>query len=355
MMGQVTAPAFALAMGNTCTCFRRRADRSGRTATSPGSENKATEETFANLMSQAKAKGQQKKAVLDKTGDPQIRITIDGDISKRITLHWPYPQTTVDGHERKCIVFVVSCQDMDGLRELWINYLLGKLKKFFQDLFSLEASLASDGSENDLDLDIRIDPEDFYSCRRHLQLTCATKRGFRVVNLKNACSRVRTKLGLSEDYPVYCKPLLQRTTCSQLDFLDPAMPTDQLKVTGNEEITCDSEEVTCVSAEVTWVSDEVTWSKEEVTWVSGEVIWHKGESKGEVTWVSGEVTWHSGEVTWSKREVTWVSGEVTWHNGEVTWSKGEVNWVNGEVARRKGEVTWSKGEITCGKIVCMPL
>ncbi|XP_078578171.1 uncharacterized protein LOC144863085 [Branchiostoma floridae x Branchiostoma japonicum] len=163
--------------------------------------------------------------------DPQVRITIkekNGETIKQITSRWIVKQTTLDGLEPGSIVFVVSCQDMSGLRELWMNYNLGKLKKFFQDLFALAASLASEVSDTDLDLDIVIDPEDVYACRQHLILTCATQIGVRVVNMEDAHLRIHNKLGLSEDYPVYCKPLSQRTSCSQLDYLDPAMPTNKV-------------------------------------------------------------------------------------------------------------------------------
>eukprot|EP00058_Branchiostoma_floridae_P006919 XP_002592407.1 hypothetical protein BRAFLDRAFT_118420 [Branchiostoma floridae] len=167
--------------------------------------------------------------------DPQVRITIEeknGEIIKhcQITSRWTVKHTTPDDLESGSIVFVVSCQDMSGLRELWMSYNLGKLKPFFQDLFTLEATLAFPVSDTDLDLDINIDPEDVYACRQHLILTCATHRGFRVVNLEDAHFRMHNKLGLSEDYPVYCKPLSQRASCSQLDYLDPAMHTN--KVTG---------------------------------------------------------------------------------------------------------------------------
>ncbi|XP_078700994.1 uncharacterized protein LOC144927456 [Branchiostoma floridae x Branchiostoma belcheri] len=166
-------------------------------------------------------------------GHPEVRITIEeknGESIKTITSRWQVSHTTVNNIESGSVIFVVSCEDMTGLRELWMNYKLGKLKKFFQDLFALEASLASEVSDTDLDLNIRIHPKEFHSCRRHLMLTCATDRGFRVVNMEGTHLRANTQLGLSEDYPVYCKPL-QRTTCSQLDFLDPAMPTNQIHVT----------------------------------------------------------------------------------------------------------------------------
>ncbi|CAH1244538.1 HELZ2 [Branchiostoma lanceolatum] len=56
-----------------------------------------------------------------------------------------------------------------------------------------------------------------------------------------------TQLGLSEDYPVYCKAISHKTTCSQLDYLDPAMPTSPIagpvesKILGED---CEREEHT---------------------------------------------------------------------------------------------------------------
>ncbi|CAH1276343.1 Hypp9391 [Branchiostoma lanceolatum] len=150
----------------------------------------------------------------EEIGDPDVPIHIETQsesLLQFLKAHWPFSATTQPrSQETGSIIFNISYHDLDGLRELWMNYKLGKVKKFFENLFARQARLAS--VKTDTELTIKIDKEHFYTCRRHLLLTRPTS----------------TQLGLSEDYPVYCKPISHKTTCSQLDFLDPAVPTDQL-------------------------------------------------------------------------------------------------------------------------------
>ncbi|XP_019613649.1 PREDICTED: uncharacterized protein LOC109461702 isoform X2 [Branchiostoma belcheri] len=160
--------------------------------------------------------------------DPEIRIhTKQGspkpELSKRANAHNRLPGSKTKGQEKGSIIFVMSCQDISGLRDLWMNYKLGNMEPFFKELLSLEASVVTGNGE----LDIEINEEDFYACRQHLLLTHAHAKGFRVVKTGNARFKACTPMGLSEDYPVYCKPLKYNTTCSQLDYLDPAVFTSQ--------------------------------------------------------------------------------------------------------------------------------
>ncbi|XP_035661793.1 uncharacterized protein LOC118406046 [Branchiostoma floridae] len=162
----------------------------------------------------------------EEMGDPEIHIRIkqmNTEIGwlERLLRIWNIFGTTPESQQPGSIVFVISCQHMSGLRELWMNYNLGKLEKFFEDLFAIEDNPASD-----TELDIQIDPENFYACRQHLLLTHPNSKGFRVVKVGDNSSR-GTELGLSEDYPVYCRPVLQRTAFSELDFLDLAITTNK--------------------------------------------------------------------------------------------------------------------------------
>ncbi|XP_078667749.1 uncharacterized protein LOC144909572 isoform X2 [Branchiostoma floridae x Branchiostoma belcheri] len=157
-------------------------------------------------------------------GDAEIRIHVEtesGWLEQLVEARWTFPGR----HKRKepgSVVFVISCNDLHHLRELWMYYILGKVKKFFEHVFAQQAALASVATDSDLQ--INIDEEDFYTCRRHLLLTSSSNKGLRVVRPRFGHSR-GTLLGLSEDYPVYCRPISHRTTCSQLDYLDPSMPT----------------------------------------------------------------------------------------------------------------------------------
>ncbi|KAI8485794.1 hypothetical protein Bbelb_365040 [Branchiostoma belcheri] len=154
--------------------------------------------------------------------DPEIYIHIE----TKSSFEWfkEVLWTLFGQHVRRdhgSIIFVISCHDLSSLRELWMNYRLGKVKKFFHHLLARH-------NELDTKLKVKIKEEDFYACRRHLLLTRPTARGFRVARLGDAPPR-GTGLGLSEDFPVYCRPTSHRTTCSQLDFLDPAVPNKQLQ------------------------------------------------------------------------------------------------------------------------------
>ncbi|XP_078583830.1 uncharacterized protein LOC144866343 [Branchiostoma floridae x Branchiostoma japonicum] len=164
----------------------------------------------------------------EEMGDPIIPIHIKTKsewLIEVLKTFWPFSATTQPrSQESGSIIFNISCHDLEGLRELWMNYKLGKVNKFFGNFFARLARLTS--VQADTELEIRIDKEDFYSCRRHLLLTRPTSMGFRIVRLGEGHLR-GIQLGLSEDYPVYCKPISHKTTCSQLDFLDPAIPVDQ--------------------------------------------------------------------------------------------------------------------------------
>ncbi|XP_019635466.1 PREDICTED: titin-like, partial [Branchiostoma belcheri] len=175
-------------------------------------------------------------------GDPEVRIHIKQRNTERGFLEqllrlWNFFGTTPERQEDGSIIFVISCQDMSGLRELWMNYNLGKLKEFFQDLFAQEHYCPASDLTNK-ELDIKIDPEDFYACRRHLLLTCPNSKGFRVLKVGDTYSRACTKLGLSEDYPVHCKPVLQRTAFSELDFLDLAITVKKSTGVKPSSTTC---------------------------------------------------------------------------------------------------------------------
>ncbi|XP_035677399.1 uncharacterized protein LOC118416409 [Branchiostoma floridae] len=186
----------------------------------------------------------------EEMGDPVIPIHIKTKsewLIEVLKTFWPFSATTQPrSQESGSIIFNISCHDLEGLRDLWMNYKLGKVKKFFENLFARLARLSS--VQTDTELEIRIDKEDFYSCRRHLLLTMPTSKGFRVVRLGEGDSR-GTRLGLSEDYPVYCKPISHKTTCSQLDFLDPAIPVDQLGLDRDElsALPCLNRQVHCSS------------------------------------------------------------------------------------------------------------
>ncbi|XP_035660703.1 uncharacterized protein LOC118405358 [Branchiostoma floridae] len=170
-------------------------------------------------------------------GDPEIPIRIEAPWSKQLLnaaaeALWRLPGRLI-GREHGSIIFVISCHDVISLRDLWMNYRLGKVKKFFQNLFTHRTRPAS--VVTDTELKINIEEQDFYSCRRHLLLTRPTDKGFRVARLGDTHSRGKP-LGLSEDYPVYCKPTSHRTTCPRLDFLDPAVSTTRLKVKHEEHV-----------------------------------------------------------------------------------------------------------------------
>ncbi|XP_019626729.1 PREDICTED: uncharacterized protein LOC109471815 [Branchiostoma belcheri] len=155
---------------------------------------------------------------------PRIYIRIETPAQVRLEfrfteVQWRFPGQ-YEGQYPGSIIFVISCHDLSSLRELWMNYRLGKVKKFIQYLLARH-------NELDTELEVKIEEKDFYASRRHLLLTRPTDRGFRVARLGDAPPR-GTGLGLSEDFPVYCRPTSHRTTCSQLDFLDPAVPNKQL-------------------------------------------------------------------------------------------------------------------------------
>ncbi|CAH1249709.1 Hypp8668 [Branchiostoma lanceolatum] len=143
---------------------------------------------------------------------------------ERLQAHMRVIGTTPTSQRNGSVIFGISCHDSDSLRELWMNYRLGNMAPFFKDLFALKVN---DPDNCDEELDIEIDEEDFYACRQHLLLTCPNAKGFRVVKTEKTHSRACTTMGLSEEYPVYCKPMVYNTTCSQLDYLDPALLTNQ--------------------------------------------------------------------------------------------------------------------------------
>ncbi|XP_019621996.1 PREDICTED: uncharacterized protein LOC109468182 [Branchiostoma belcheri] len=164
-------------------------------------------------------------------GDPGISIKVEArsrGLIQFLKARWPF-FTNPTKEETGCIVFIISCHDLDGLRELWMNYKLGKVNRFLEDLFARQARLSS--VETDTDLEIKIDKGDFYACRQHLLLTSPIDNGYRMVRLggpKFEASTAGKQQGLSEDFPVYCKPISHKATCPQLDFMDPAVPMDQL-------------------------------------------------------------------------------------------------------------------------------
>ncbi|XP_019631370.1 PREDICTED: uncharacterized protein LOC109475213 [Branchiostoma belcheri] len=167
----------------------------------------------------------------EEMGDPGISIHVEarsGGLIQFLKARWPF-FTNPTKEEAGSIVFIISCHDLDGLRELWMNYKLGKVNRFLDDLFARQARLSS--VETDTDLEIKIDKGDFYACRQHLLLTSPIDNGYRMVRLGGPnfeASTAGKQQGLSEDFPVYCKPIAHKATCSQLDFLDPAVPMDQL-------------------------------------------------------------------------------------------------------------------------------
>ncbi|KAI8497916.1 DnaJ (Hsp40), sub A, member 4 [Branchiostoma belcheri] len=162
------------------------------------------------------------------------------------------------------IIFVISCHGMSGLRELWMNYNMGNMEPFFQNLLALDGS--PDTGNGDKELDIEINEEDFYACRQHLLLTHAHAKGFRVVKAGNARSKACTPMGLSEDYPVYCKPLKYNTTCLQLDYLDPAVFTSQAKYQ-NQQLPClEQLLMTTKNSETVKVSTKITLRQMQHCW-----------------------------------------------------------------------------------------
>eukprot|EP00058_Branchiostoma_floridae_P012525 XP_002598013.1 hypothetical protein BRAFLDRAFT_79761 [Branchiostoma floridae] len=165
-------------------------------------------------------------------GDPEIPIRIEAPWSKQLLnaaaeALWRLPGRLI-GREHGSIIFVISCHDVISLRDLWMNYRLGKVKKFFQNLFTHRTRPAS--VVTDTELKINIEEQDFYSCRRHLLLTRPTDKGFRVARLGDTHSRGLDRT-TSVDNLLVLPPPSRQVDHSSLRALD-------LAVVGREDRSC---------------------------------------------------------------------------------------------------------------------
>ncbi|XP_035690252.1 titin-like [Branchiostoma floridae] len=82
--------------------------------------------------------------------------------------------------EKGSIIYVYSCKDIGGLREVWDMYCRGEVRQYFQKLLVTEQVLRACGASK-VELEVTIDPKDVRSCCIHLLLTRPSPHGYRVL------------------------------------------------------------------------------------------------------------------------------------------------------------------------------
>ncbi|XP_066268447.1 uncharacterized protein [Branchiostoma lanceolatum] len=121
--------------------------------------------------------------------DPELRIRVnvrDADRNREAAQNavWgeAFDRQGLKGKavEEGSIVYVYSCYDIAGLRELWNMYRRVEVRQYFQKLLVTEDVLRACGASK-VELEVTVDPKDVRSCCRHLLFTCPSIDGYRAL------------------------------------------------------------------------------------------------------------------------------------------------------------------------------
>ncbi|XP_078593963.1 uncharacterized protein LOC144871887 [Branchiostoma floridae x Branchiostoma japonicum] len=121
--------------------------------------------------------------------DPELRVQVDvanADQNREAAQYALWGEAFVPQGlkgktvEKGSIIYVYSCKDIGGLREVWDMYCRGEVRQYFQKLLVTEKVLRACGASK-VELEVTIDPKDVRSCCRHLLLTRPSPHGCRVL------------------------------------------------------------------------------------------------------------------------------------------------------------------------------